>query len=98
VVAFGLAALGTGAGYTGSAGVLLESLGPERIVTALVVWSQLGIVGYLLGPLAGGAVAQGLGFAAIGLVPAAAAVLVVGTYAIARSAVQPEDPGCEPLK
>jgi MFS family permease len=89
VVAFGLAGLGAGAGYTGSAGVLLEALGPERIVTALVVWSQLGIVGYLLGPLAGGAVAQGLGFATIGLVPAAAAVLVLATYSRARSAAEP---------
>ena len=45
VVAFGLAGLGAGAGYTGSAGVLLQAVGGERIVTALVVWSQLGIVG-----------------------------------------------------
>jgi MFS family permease len=84
IVAFGMVGLGAGAGYTSSAGVLLESLGRERIVTAMVVWSQLGIIGYLLGPLAGGAVAQGLGFSAIGLVPAVAAMLVLGTFA-ARS-------------
>ena len=86
IVAFGLAGLGAGAGYTGSAGVLLEAVGTERIVTAMVVWSQLGILGYLLGPLAGGAVVQGLGFAAIGLVPAAAAAIVLMTYTRARSA------------
>lgn len=89
IVAFGLAGLGAGAGYTGSAGVLLEQLGSERIVTGLVVWSQLGIVGYLLGPLVGGAIAQSLGFAGIGLVPAAAAILILGTYATTRSAVEP---------
>lgn len=71
-------------GYTGPAGVLLESVGTERIVTALVVWSQLGIVGYLMGPLAGGVAAQEFGFAAIGLVPAIAAVPLVGTIARAR--------------
>jgi hypothetical protein len=36
VVAFGVGASRGRAGYTGSAGVLLEALGPERIVTALV--------------------------------------------------------------
>jgi MFS family permease len=86
IVAFSLAGLGAGAGYTGSAGVLLNAVGSERIVTALVVWSQLGIIGYLLGPLAGGAVVQELGYAAIGLIPAAAAVLVVGAYASASRA------------
>lgn len=86
IVAFGLAGLGAGAGYTGSAGVLLDAVGTQRIVTALVVWSQVGIIGYLLGPLAGGAVVQGLGYAAIGLVPAAAAVLVVAAQARAASA------------
>jgi hypothetical protein len=66
-------------GNTGSLGVLVESVKVERIVTAMVVWSQLGIVGYLLGPLLGGAVAEHFGYAAIGVLPAAAglAVLVV---------------------
>jgi MFS family permease len=66
-----LAAVGIGIGNTGSLGVLVESVSVERIVTAMVVWSQVGIVGYLIGPLVGGAVAEGLGFSAIGLVPAA---------------------------
>ena len=54
----------------------------ERIVTAMVVWSQIGIVGYLLGPLAGGLVAGSLGYAFIGLVPAAAGLV---TIALLRS-------------
>jgi MFS family permease len=87
IIAFGLTGVGAGAGYTGSAGVLFESVGSERIVTAMIVWSQLGIIGYLLGPLAGGVVAQGLGFTAIGLVPAAPAVLVLATYVMARRAI-----------
>jgi hypothetical protein len=56
---------------------------PERIVTAMVLWSQLGIVGYLAGPLLGGAVAQALWFGAVGLAPLAGAVLLL---ALARKA------------
>jgi MFS family permease len=86
IVAFALAGVGAGVGYTGSVGVLLEAVGTERIVTALVVWSQLGIVGYLVGPLVGGAVAQPLGFAAIGVLPGAAAAFVLVAYARMRRA------------
>lgn len=68
----------TGVGFsfaeTGSVGILLDAVGTERIVTAMIVWSQIGIAGYLIGPLAGGGVAEGLSFAWIGLVPLAAAV------------------------
>jgi MFS family permease len=70
-----LAAVGIGLGNTGSLGLLVEAVPAERIVTAMVVWSQIGIIGYLLGPLAGGFVAEGLGYAYLGLVPAAAALL-----------------------
>jgi MFS family permease len=72
-----LAAVGIGLGNTGSLGLLVEAVPVERIVSAMVVWSQVGIVGYLLGPLAGGVIADGHGFAAIGIVPAAAGALVV---------------------
>lgn len=73
-----VAGVGIGAGNTGSIGVLLETVSSERIVTAMVVWSQIGIAGYLVGPLAGGALAESLGFSAVGLVPlAGAAVLLV---------------------
>jgi MFS family permease len=68
----------TGIGFafaeTGSVGILLDAVGTERIVTAMIVWSQIGIAGYLIGPLAGGGVAEGLSFAWIGLVPFIAAV------------------------
>ncbi len=68
----------TGLGFsfteTGSTGLLFDAVGTERIVTAMIVWSQIGIAGYLIGPLAGGGVAEGLSFAWIGLVPLAAAV------------------------
>src|SRR4029450_1574841 len=71
-----LAALGIGLANTGSLGLLVEAVPVERIVTAMVVWSQIGIIGYLLGPLAGGAVADAAGYAAIGIVPAVAGLLV----------------------
>jgi MFS family permease len=67
---------GIGLANTGSIGVLLEGVPTERIVTAMVVWSQLGIVGYFIGPLAGGLVAQTVGYQAIGLVPLLGAIPV----------------------
>jgi MFS family permease len=57
--------------------MLIEAVPVERIVTAMVVWSQVGIIGYLLGPLAGGIVAEAAGYALVGAVPAAAGILVV---------------------
>ena len=77
VVALLLAAAGIGLGNTGSLGMLIEAVPVDRIVTAMVVWSQVGIIGYLLGPLAGGIVAEGAGFALIGAVPAGVGVLVI---------------------
>ena len=84
LVALLLAAVGIGLGNTGSLGMLIESVPVERIVTAMVVWSQVGIIGYLLGPLAGGIVAEGPGFAYVGLVPAAAGLTVVACVLIER--------------
>ena len=78
VLAMLLAAVGIGLANTGSLGLLVEAVPVERIVTAMVVWSQVGIIGYLLGPLAGGLVADGVGYAFMGLVPAAAGIAVVG--------------------
>jgi MFS family permease len=74
LVALLLAAVAIGLGNTGSLGLLVEAVPVERIVTPMVVWSQVGIIGYLLGPLAGGMVADGPGYAYLGLVPAAAAL------------------------
>jgi MFS family permease len=76
-----IAGLGFGIGESGSLGVLLETVGTERMVLAMVVWSQLWAVGYLAGPAAGGGVAEALGFGAIGLVPLAAALLVAAAFA-----------------
>jgi uncharacterized protein with GYD domain len=44
-----MAAVGIGIGNTGSIGVLVEAVPADRIVTAMVIWSQVGIAGYLLG-------------------------------------------------
>ena len=77
VLALLLAALGIGLGNTGSLGMLVEAVPVERIVTAMVVWSQIGIIGYMLGPLTGGIVAEGAGYGYVWLVPAAAALLVL---------------------
>jgi MFS family permease len=80
VLGLALAGVGVGFGETGATGVLLESVATERIVTAMVLWSQLGIVGYLAGPVVGGAVAETLGFEALGLVPLTVAVALVAAF------------------
>lgn len=77
IVALIVSGAGIGLGNTGSIGVLLESVQPERIVTAMIIWSQIGIAGYLLGPVLAGGVAQAFGFSALGLVPLAAAVALL---------------------
>jgi MFS family permease len=77
VVALLLAGVGIGLANTGSLGLLVEAVPVERIVTAMVVWSQVGIIGYLLGPLAGGLLAEGAGYAFVGLAPAAAGAIVL---------------------
>jgi MFS family permease len=68
--------VGLGIGEAGALGVLLSSVGVERIVLAMVVWSQVWALGYLAGPAAAGGIAEVFGFGAIGLVPLAAALLV----------------------
>ena len=86
IIALVVTGVGLGLGNTGSIGLLLEAVPTERIVTAMVVWSQIGIAGYLLGPLLGGATAQTLGFEALGLVPLVAAVGVLASARYARTA------------
>lgn len=76
-LAVALAAVGIGLGNTGSLGLLVEPVPVERIVSAMVVWSQIGIIGYMLGPLAGGVVAEGAGYAAVGVVPAVAGLVLL---------------------
>jgi len=89
LVALLLAAVGIGLGNTGSIGVLVEAVPVERIVTAMVVWSQVGIAGYLAGPLLGGLVADELGYRYLGLVPllAGSVVLALFLYLPRRSGV-----------
>ncbi len=84
-------AIGIGIGNTGSIGVLVQTVPVERIVTAMVIWSQIGIAGYLLGPLLGGLTADQLGFAYLGLVPALAGTLVLALMVTSRVAVRREN-------
>ena len=71
-----LTGLGVGAAQTGATGLLLDAVPTNRIVTAMIVWSQLGILGYLAGPALGGLLAQHLGYAALGLLPATTLALL----------------------
>ena len=80
VAAAVLMGVGLGIGEAGALGVLLHSIGVERIVLAMVVWSQVWALGYLAGPAVAGGVAEALGFGAIGLVPGAAALLVGAVF------------------
>ena len=93
--AVALAAIGLGAGgaETGSTGVLLDMVPRESVVSAMVVWSQVGILGYLVAPTLGGQVVEHLGFGWLGLVPLTSAVAVGGAALLARrSARRPPRP------
>jgi MFS family permease len=79
IPALAIAGLGIGLAETGAVGVLLEAVPTSRIVTAMVVWSQVGIAGYLVGPVSGSLAAEGFGFGALGLV---ALVLGAGSAAV----------------
>jgi MFS family permease len=81
-----VSAVGIGFANTGSTGLLLDAVDPERIVTAVVVWSQVAMLGYLAGPLAGGAAVQAGGFGTIGLVVLGSALLVVALSGRRRAA------------
>jgi MFS family permease len=82
----GLAVGGTGIGLanTGAIGVLLHGVPRDRSVTAIVAWSQLGIVGYMMGPLIAGPAVEAVGYSVLGIILLAAAapvalVVVAGT-------------------
>jgi MFS family permease len=81
IAAIALTSVGLGIGETGALGILLETVGPTRMVIAMVVWSQVWAIGYLAGPAVAGAVAESLGFDAIGIVPLAAALIVLVAFA-----------------
>jgi MFS family permease len=93
VAGLALAGVGIGAGQTSATGILLATVAPERIVTAMVVWSQLGILGYLAGPALGGAVAQAFGYRLLGVVPlAATAAVAIAFRAVPPTSGSPRDP------
>src|SRR5262245_53055688 len=79
VVGLAVAGVGFGFGETSSLGFLLEATGPSRLLLAMVVWNQVFALGYLIGPSVGGAVAETLGFDAVGLLPLAIALVVILT-------------------
>ena len=80
-----LLGVGLGTGEAGSLGVLLESIGVDRIVLAMVVWSQVWAIGYLVGPAIGGGISEALGYGALGLVPLVASTFVFVGFARLRS-------------
>ena len=55
------------------------------IVLAMVVWSQVWAIGYLVGPAVGGVVAEAFGYGALGLVPLVASAFVFVGFARVRS-------------
>jgi MFS family permease len=83
--------IGFGVAESGALGILLETVGTSRIVLAMVVWSQLWGIGYLVAPAAGGGLAQALGTPAIGLVSLVGALLVVAAFAASRAEARSED-------
>ncbi len=88
-IALVLVGLGAGAAETGATGVLLEAVPTERIVSAMVTWSQIGMLGYLIAPTLGGQVVTRLGFAWLGLVPLAAAVATLVAAVVAGLRTRP---------
>ena len=91
LVAIALLGAGFGAAEAGALGVLLETVGAERIVLAMMVWSQIWGIGYLVGPLAGGGLAEALGPAGIGLVSAIGDLaLVLAFAAVLRAPRRPQ--------
>jgi len=72
--ALAIAGAGIGLANTGATGLLLEAVPAQRIVTAMVLWSQIGILGYLAAPLIGGPVADAFGYGALAAVVALTAM------------------------
>jgi MFS family permease len=83
--ALALVGLGAGASETGATGALLEAVPTERIATAMVVWSQVAILGYVVAPAVGAPLADAAGFGAVGLVPLAVGLLVVVVGAVSAA-------------
>lgn len=86
-----LIGLGAGVAQTGATGLLLAAVPTSRIVTAMIVWSQLGILGYLVGPAVDGVLVQHLGFAAPGFLPAVTAIMLIVVAGRRSTAAEPPD-------
>jgi MFS family permease len=80
LLAVAAAGAGFGTGSAGALGVLLNAVGVERIVLAMVVWSIAFGGGYVAGPVVAGGVAETLGFGAIGLVPAVGSAITAAVW------------------
>ena len=93
LAALAVIGLGCGATETGATGVLLDVVPTDRIVTAMVVWSQIGMVGYLLAPAVGAPLAQAYGFGSVGYVPLVAAGVVVAAGAVSARSRPGRGPG-----
>ncbi|WP_329258512.1 MFS transporter [Streptomyces sp. NBC_01478] len=81
IVSLAVAGCGIGLANTGAIGVLLDAVPAQRIVTAMVLWSQIGILGYLLAPLTGGPVADAYGYTAVAAAVSVGGVTVAITLA-----------------
>jgi MFS family permease len=84
--ALAIAGTGIGLANTGAIGVLLDAVPTQRIVTAMVLWSQIGILGYLAAPLLGGPVADAYGYAAVAAAVAVIALVLALTLTRCRRA------------
>ncbi|MEJ8670876.1 MFS transporter [Streptomyces sp. MS1.AVA.1] len=81
IAALAIAGVGIGLANTGATGLLLGAVPAQRIVTAMVLWSQIGILGYLAAPAIGGPVADAFGYGAVAAVVALTAMGVAAMLA-----------------
>uniref|UniRef100_A0AAU1HUK6 MFS transporter n=1 Tax=Streptomyces sp. NBC_00180 TaxID=2903632 RepID=A0AAU1HUK6_9ACTN len=81
IAALAIAGVGIGLANTGATGLLLGAVPTQRIVTAMVLWSQIGILGYLAAPVIGGPVADAFGYGAVAAVVALTAMGVAAMLA-----------------
>jgi hypothetical protein len=79
VCALSVAALGIGLADAGAVGVAVGAEPARRLVSAMIAFSLLWGAGYLVGPAAAGALASGVGFPAVAIVPLSALALTVWT-------------------
>ncbi|WP_328430229.1 MFS transporter [Streptomyces sp. NBC_00443] len=87
--ALAVAVCGIGMANTGAIGVLLDAVPAQRIVTAMVLWSQIGILGYLLAPVMGGPLADAYGYTTVAATVGVGALAVVLTLAWQHRSRQP---------